>query len=148
MIAIRLIQISTNAFESAVSRFNNYIGYALFDADHFLSTNVFMGDAEEQLAARFSFAPHLFDLVELQYDELSEKEAAAFQGQLNTLLSDECVPWLLLDGKMIKIDARQFEQDLKLKTLENMSMLKSNEPIFQAAFDELVRSLEFFEKSE
>lgn len=141
-------EVKTNAFESAVSRFNNYIGFKLFDSQHFLSTNIFNGDAEEQLATRFSFTPHLFDLVELQYNELSGNEASAFQGKLNSLLRDGNVPWLLYDGKMTKIDAQQFELEMKSKALEKLNILKGNEPAFQAAFEELMRSCESYEKAE
>jgi hypothetical protein len=107
-----------------------------------------MGDSDQQLAARFSFTPHLFDLLELQYDELSEKEAADFQAQLNELLRGEEVPWLLCGGKMVKIDAKQFELDMKAKGLERLNVLKDSEPKFQAAFDELMRACEFLEKAE
>ena len=141
-------QVTTDAFEVAISRFNDYIGYELFDSGRFLSTNVFMGDAEEQLAARFSFSPYLFDLIELQYDELSNNEAASFQSQLNTLLCDENIPWLLCDGRMIKIDAKQFEVDIKSKALEKLNILKDSEPEFQSAYEELMRSCEFYEKAE
>lgn len=141
-------EVKTDALTIAVSRLNEHIGYELFALNHPFSTNIFMGDAEEQLAARFSFTPHLFDLIELQYNELSRKEAVDFQDRLNAHLADNNVPWLLCDGRMIKIDAKQFELDMKAKALERLNILKSSEPEFQSAFDELMRSCESYEKSE
>ena len=141
-------QVKTDALAIAVARFNDYIGYALLDSRQFFSTNIFMGNIEDQLAGTLPFTPHLFDLIELQYDELSEKEAADFQAQLNALLRDENVPWLLCGGRMVKIDAKQFELDMKAKALERLNILKDSEPEFQSAFDELMRSCESFEKAE
>ena len=141
-------QVTTDALSQAISRLNEHIGYDLYDLQHPFSTSIFMRDAEEQLAARFSFAPHLFDLIELQHNELSAKEAADFHTQINALLRDENVPWLLCDGRMIKIDAKQFELDMKAKTLDRLNILKDSEPEFQSAFEELMRSCESYEKSE
>ncbi|MDE7137529.1 MAG: abortive infection family protein, partial [Ruminococcus sp.] len=67
----------------------------------------------------------IFSVVELQYENLSNN-----------------------DGKMIKIDAQQFECDLKAKVLEQMKELKDAEPKFQSAYTELTTAIEAFEKGD
>ena len=49
---------------------------------------------------------------------------------------------------MIKIDAKQFEQDLKRKTLEQLHELRDSAPVFQSAYDELIKAVEFLEKED
>ena len=90
--------------------------------------------------------PHLFDLIELQYEELSddpENGKDDFRGEINEVLREHDIPWLLIDGRLIKIDPRQFEQDLKLKALSEMKELKDADPLYQGAFDELRKAVGF-----
>lgn len=89
---------------------------------------------------------YLFDLIELQYNELSKREKPKYQSEVNQVLNANDIPWLLCDGIMIKIDSRQFECDLKNKSLDKMKELKDCEPKFQAPYDELLRALEFYTK--
>ena len=49
---------------------------------------------------------------------------------------------------MIKIDSKQFEIDLKEKTLKVMEQLKDVEPKFQSAYIELVDAMEAYEKGD
>ena len=54
----------------------------------------------------------------------------------------------MLDGKMIKIDAQQFECDLKAKALAQMHELKDAEPKFQSAYTELTAAIDALEKGD
>lgn len=65
---------------------------------------------------------------------------------VNNVLRDNDVPWIIADGVMIKIDAKQFEQDLKRKALEQLHELTDSAPVFQSAYDELIKAVEFLEK--
>ena len=65
---------------------------------------------------------------------------------VNNVLRDNDVPWLIADGVMMKIDAKQFEQDLKRKALEQLHELTDSAPVFQSAYDELIKSVEFLKK--
>ena len=47
---------------------------------------------------------------------------------LDAFFEEYDLPWRMLDGKMIKIDAQQFECDLKAKALAQMHELKDAEP--------------------
>lgn len=49
---------------------------------------------------------------------------------VNAVLRDNDVPWIITDGVMIKIDAKQFEQDLKRKALEQLHELTDSAPVF------------------
>ena len=92
--------------------------------------------------------PFLFDIVELQYEELSGGEKIEFADEINKSLVENDIPWRIFDGKMIKIDAKQFECDLKVKTVEKMKKLKDLEPKFQSAYTELTDAIEYFEKGD
>lgn len=91
---------------------------------------------------------YVFSIIELQYKELSYNEAIEFTCAINQRLSENELPWKLVDGKMIKIDAQQFECDLKAKTLELMKELRDAEPKFQSAYTELTAAIEAFEKED
>ena len=97
----------------------------------------------DHLAA--TFTPFLFDVIELQYNELSNGEKVVdFQAEINATFTKHSVPWLLCVGRMIKIDATQFELDLERKALETMRELKDSDPKFQAAYDELLQACDFW----
>lgn len=96
----------------------------------------------DHLAA--TFTPFLFDVIELQYNELSNSEKVDFQAEINTAFMNHSVPWILCDGRLIKIDAAQFELDLEQKALEAMRELKDSDPKFQAAYDELLQAYDFW----
>ena len=51
---------------------------------------------------------------------------------------------MLVDGKMIKVDAKQFECDIKRKTLEKMKELSDCDSKFKPAFEELQKAIEFY----
>ncbi len=90
----------------------------------------------------------IFSVAELQYDNLSAGEKTEFLTALNEFFEECDLPWKMLDGKMIKIDAQQFECDLKAKALEQMKELKDAEPKFQSAYNELTTAIESFDKGD
>jgi hypothetical protein len=133
---------TTDALEIATNKVNDLAGYPVAN----LAAMDFnpMGDSSVVLASMFT--PFLFDLIELHYEALSESEKEPFRVAVNNVLRDNDVPWLIADGVMIKIDAKQFEQDLKRKALEQLHELTDSAPVFQSAYDELIKSVEFLKK--
>lgn len=129
----------TTALESAIERLSDILGYSIINMLPYG-----MADVESALASVFT--PYLFDIVELQYIELSDREKTEFEKTLNSLFAEKDIPWILHDGRLIKIDAKQFELDVKAKTLALMKELKDCDAVFQAPFNELTTALEFWEK--
>ena len=130
--------VCTTALESAINSFNEIKGVPYIKLTH----NVFEGPMYDHLAA--TFTPFLFDVIELQYNELSNSEKVDFQAEINIAFMKHSVPWILCDGRLIKIDAAQFELDLEQKALETMRELKDSDPKFQAAYDELLQACDFW----
>lgn len=127
-------EMNTTAFHLAIQTFNDTVQND-------------SGELTEDSLAE-AFTPYLFDVIELQYEQLSSEEQIEFQTKINNVFSDNDIPWLLHDGRMIKVDPQQFEQDLKQKTLLQMQELAKVEPIFQSAYVELVKAIEFLQKGD
>lgn len=89
---------------------------------------------------------YIFDVIELQYEELSVNERSAFQDELNGVFSCYDIPWVLCNGRLIKIDSKQFEMDLANKALKIIEELNELEPKFSSAYEELIKAFDFFEK--
>lgn len=135
----------TDALLSALARQEEFLGFSpvLHPYGGFPCIDI----DEERISSLF--VPYLFDLIELQYDELSdspENGKKDFQAEINTVFRDGNVPWLLVDGRMVKIDSKQFEQDMKRKAAEHLNELKDAAPVFQSSYDELVKAIEFLDK--
>ena len=130
---------TTDALESAIYRLEEEMGYPLF-----LRNQSYSGYFHSDIAARPIST--LFDIIELQFDELSKNEKVEFQKEINQVLSDNELPWCLVDGRITKIDAKQFELDLKIKALSLMQELKDYEPKFKSAFEELMCACNNLEK--
>lgn len=133
-------EVTTSAFELAVDKLNNALRFPIIKIDIL----GFYGEATAMIGCVFT--PHLFSLIELQYDELSNGEKIEFQNSLNDLFRENNIQWLLSSGRMIKIDSKQFECDIKNKAIEKLHELKDSELKFQSAYNELMSSIEFFEK--
>lgn len=86
----------------------------------------------------------LFDIVELWSTVLSQGEKLPFKKELNFLLEQYEMPWLLSDGKIIKIDAQQFEQDLRNKALKEMEVFSGIVPEFKNAYLEFLEACDKF----
>lgn len=134
-------EVRTSAFHIAIERLNEITGFPLVQFER----NIF-DKCNNQDVFGSMFTPWLFDLIELQYIELSAGEKVEFQTAINTAFQENAIPWLLCDGRMIKIDAQQFECDVRVKALMALHELKDNDSKFQAAYDELMKANEFLEK--
>lgn len=133
---------TTDALEIAANKVNDLVGYPVAN----LAAMDFNPMSDSSVVLASMFTPFLFDLIELQYEALSDSEKEPFRISVNAVLRDNDVPWIITDGVMIKIDAKQFEQDLKRKALEQLHELTDSAPVFQSAYDELIKAVEFFEK--
>lgn len=133
---------TTDALEIAANKVNDLVGYPVAN----LAAMDFNPMSDSSVVLASMFTPFLFDLIELQYEALSDSEKEPFRMSVNAVLRDNDVPWIITDGVMIKIDAKQFEQDLKRKALEQLHELSDSAPVFQSAYDELIKAVEFFEK--
>lgn len=134
--------VNTDALSLAIGELNGEYDYQIVSLD-FMTLG---SGLDETHALANTSAPYLFDLIELQYETLSddaENGKEAFRKEVNTVFREHDVPWLLADGRLLKIDAKQFERDLKLKALETMRELKDTEPRYQGAYDELTKAVEF-----
>ena len=131
----------SSAFNLAAEKLNKAIGFPVIQ----FNRNIF-DEVKNQDVFSGIFTPWLFDLIELQYIELSNGEKIEYQSALNNLLHENSVPWVLCDGRMIKIDAKQFECDIRLKALRALHELKDCDSKFQAAYEELIKAYEFLEK--
>ena len=133
--------VNTDALDLAISELDEHVGYRV-DLDMMR-----MGSGLDEFHALANvYTPHLFDLIELQYDELSddaENGKGDFHREINKVFREHGIPWLLVDGRLVKIDPKQFEQDLKLKALNRMEALKDACPLYQGAYDELRKAIDF-----
>lgn len=134
--------VNTDALYLAIEKLNDHVDYRIVDLDM-----TCMGSGLDEVHALANvYTPHLFDLIELQYEELSddaENGKGGFRGEINKVLRETDIPWLLVDGRLVKIDPKQFEQDLKLKALGEMKELKDADPLYQGAYDELRKAIDF-----
>lgn len=133
---------TTDALEIAANKLNEMVEYPVAD----LVAMDFNPIGDSNMTLAFMFTPFLFDLIELQYEALSDSEKEPFRMALNAAFKENDVPWIIADGRMIKVDAKQFEQDLKRKALEQLHELTDSAPIFQSAYNELIKAVEFLEK--
>lgn len=134
--------VDTNALYLAIEGLNEHVDYRVVDLDMMR-----MGSGLDEVHALANvYTPHLFDLVELQYKELSddaENGKDGFRDEINKVFREHSIPWFLVDGRLVKIDPKQFEQDLKLKALSRMEALKDANPLYQGAYDELRKAIDF-----
>lgn len=134
-----------DAFTLALMKLNQELGYDLFNFNA-LSCNYGTSMVDEQLIG--GNLNYLFDVIELQHDFLSSKEKCEFTKNINSVLNECEISWMLVDGKMTKVDAKQFECDIKRKTLEKMKELSDCDSKFKPAFEELQKAIEFYNKED
>lgn len=141
--------VTTDALISAAERLNTAYGY---EAVNFLSDEgPGLWSAGEQNLLGSQSASLVFDLVELLYDELSDSEGngkSDFRTEINAVFSGNDISWMLTDGRMVKIDSKQFEQDMKQKAAERLNELKDAAPVFQSSYNELVKAIRFLDKAD
>ena len=134
--------VNTDVLFLAIEELNEHVDYRVVDLD---MMRLGSGLDEVHVLANV-YTPHLFDLIELQYEELSddaENGKDGFRDEINKVFREHGIPWLLVDGRLVKIDPKQFEQDLKLKALNRMEALKDANPLYQGAYDELRKAIDF-----
>ena len=88
---------TTDALEQAVKRLNEHLE---IPAVNLSALETSPCTDYEFLAAHFT--PLLFDIIELQYDELSSREKAAFQAKINTSFQRDNVSFRLNDSGLIE----------------------------------------------
>jgi hypothetical protein len=122
-------EVTTNALRLAMERFVTVIGYPAIDLH---TDNVFGISFEDQLANLFN--PYLFDVIELQYNELSHSEKLDFQQAINTAFDKGAVGFLLSDNGMV---VQQLKHEVLDNTIgENIGKLK--EPGLRELLDEAI----------
>ncbi len=137
-------EMQTDAFKCACMDFNDIMGNSYIHS-LFLGSN-YLTNVDNNLASWcLSF---IFSVIELQYENLSNSEKTAYSNALNDFFKEYDFQWRILEGKLIKIDAQQFECDLRAKAVEAMKELKDAEPKFQSAYTELTTAIEAFEKGD
>lgn len=123
--------VGTDALLEAIEIFGKHQGWGTFDANC---------DLEEILCKRD--AHELFDIIEIQHEQIGGKEASEYQIEINIALDEIDCPFRLANGRIIKLDAKQFEHDLKRKALCRLEQLRCDEPLFQSAHGELIEAFE------
>lgn len=136
--------IETDAFLYACAQFNDIMDVPYIQASPMEMFSPYAkGVGLENWCVAF-----IFSVAELEYDNLSDGEKSEYSSALNAFFEEYDLPWKMLNGKMIKIDAQQFECDVKAKALAQMQELKDAEPKFQSAYTELTTAVEALEKGD
>lgn len=88
--------IKTNAFEKARNKLNEIVSYPITD---------FLEGEPLQMIANL-FTPYLFDLIELQFEELSNSEKVEFEQNINFIFKNQRVSFRLSEDGIInrKVD--------------------------------------------
>lgn len=89
--------IQTDAMYQSLQRLNKYLGYPVIELN---GSGMFGNRYIDQL--RVIFTPLLFDLIEIQYDELSESEKAPFQDRINGVFRQYDLGFILTMAGMIE----------------------------------------------
>lgn len=137
----------SDALTVAINELNYEYDAQLVD----LNISAMCSGVDETHALANVYTPNLFDAIELQYEELSddlENGKEGFRKEINRVFQEYDCPWHFTDGRLVKIDAKQFEQDLKLKALELMKDLKDASPVYQSAYEELRSAFEFLRRGD
>lgn len=133
---------NTDALKEAISRFNEFMEIPIIDLD----VAMFSPCPLEELLANH-FTPFVFDIIELQFDELSNNEKTPFQAAINASLKKDNVPFRLTDRGLIEIlsDHEVLSSEI-IKSIESVSesgiqdllneaITKHMQPTFQAHRD-------------
>lgn len=100
-------EITTDAMYSALVRLNEYHGLSIIP----LSESVYFGNRYTELLYSV-FTPYLFDLIEIQHDELSSAEQMEFCKRVNAIFQQSNLNFALSDRGII-------EQTVKYEVLNN-----------------------------
>lgn len=88
------------------------------------------------------------DLIEAWYSHLSDGEKSPFQVEVNGVFHDYNQPWRLVEGKIVRMDSRQFERDLKIKYASLLDGVSVLQPVFNSALTEYRDAIEAFAKND
>lgn len=133
---------NTDALTEAISRFNEFLEIPLVN----LSMYEFSGTSQEDLLAS-QFTPFLFDIIEFQFDELSNGEKTPFQMAINASLKKDNVSFRLSDRGLVEIlnDYEVLSAEIiknvdsvgepGIQDLLNEAIAKHMQPTFQAHRD-------------
>ncbi len=135
----------TNAFIYACEQFNEIMDVPYITVASF---PVFDYAPSDYINLSTWCLAFILSVAELQYINLSDNEKPEYTSALNAFFVENDLPWKMFDGKMIKIDAQQFECDVKAKALAQMQELKDAEPKFQSAYTELTTAVEALENGD
>lgn len=133
---------NTDALKEAINRFNEFMEIPIINLD----VSMFSPLPLEDLLASY-FTPFLFDVIELQFDELSKEEKTPFQSAINASLKRDNVAFRLSDIGLIEIlnDHEVLSTEI-IKSIEsvcepgihdllNEAIAKHKQPSFQAHRD-------------
>lgn len=90
---------NTDALEESIKRLNEFLEMPIVNLDPF--TYMYGPSKEDILASHFT--PFLFDIIEFQFDELSNGEKTPFQMAINASLKKDNVSFRLSDRGLIEI---------------------------------------------
>ncbi len=122
-------EITTDALRLAMERVFTVVAYPAID---WHTNNAFGISYEDQLANLFN--PYLFDIIELQFNELSRSEKADFQKAINAAFDKGAVDFILSDNGMVV-------QQLQHEVLDNAigeDIGKIKEPGLRELLDEAI----------
>lgn len=144
---------NTDALEQAVQRLNKHLEIPVVE----LHTLKFSSYTDcESLATHFT--PFLFDIIELQYDELSSQEKTAFQAEINAAFQKSDVSFRLNDSGLIEqlvvhevltseiIALGTQIQEPGLRELFNLAIEKHLQPNFQSHKDAVEKLWDVLER--
>lgn len=139
--------------EPALTRVSRYDSYEIETSAEYEALKVYFdmhgwnSDDISKIDKQWYFTNETFellDIVELWNDALSDSEKYPFQTEFNDLMEQFDMPWRLFDGRLIKIDSKQFEQDLRNKALLEMEQLSQMVPEFRNAYLEFLEACNNF----
>lgn len=91
---------NTDALKEAIAHLNEYMEITVIDPN----SDVFAPCLAEELLASH-FTPFIFDVIEYQFDELSNGEKAPFQAAINDSLRKDNLSFRLSDSGLIELQA-------------------------------------------
>lgn len=145
--------VNTSAADEAIRRFNGFMGMPVIDMDKAIFSPA---TPEEYLAD--CFTPFLFDIIELQFDELSTSEKSPFQAAINASFQKENVPFKLSDRGLIEPDENYDVLSSEIvssidavvepgiRDLLNEAIEKHRQPSFEAHRDAVEKLWDAFER--
>lgn len=134
---------NTDALEESIKRLNDFLEMTIVNLDPF--TYMYGTSKEDILASQFT--PFLFDIIEFQFDELSNGEKTPFQAAINASLKKDNVSFRLSDRGLVEIlnDYEVLSSEIiknvdsvaepGIQDLLNEAIAKHMQPTFQAHRD-------------